>query len=156
MTNRKGYLFYDDETANNRQRICQVGYLLTDFDGNPIGEPVSQLIDPEDEFGWYQTNRVHHISAADVAGAPSFARFCKESGFLGLLSEYVLVAHNALGADCHHIEKSLAAYSIPMPGVECIDTKRLAVGYGLDAGLEALCRNFGIEVGTHHDALSDA
>lgn len=156
MTNRKGYLFYDDETANSRQRICQVGYLLTDFDGNPIDGPVNQLIDPEDEFGWYETKVVHHITAADVEGAPNFARFCEESGFLGLLSDYVLVAHNALGADCHHIEKSLAAYGIAMPEIECIDTKKLAVEHGLDAGLEALCRGFGIEVGNHHDALSDA
>ncbi len=29
----KGYIFWDSETANPQQRICQAAYILTDFEG---------------------------------------------------------------------------------------------------------------------------
>lgn len=30
---KKGYIFWDSETANPQQRICQVAYILTDLEG---------------------------------------------------------------------------------------------------------------------------
>ena len=29
---KKGYIFWDSETANPQQRICQVAYILTDLE----------------------------------------------------------------------------------------------------------------------------
>lgn len=87
-----GYMFYDDETANSAQRICQVSYQLTDLEGNPIGEPVSQLIDPECEFD-RMNMRIHHITSEKVQGMPTIAEFCESSGFIDLLADYTFVAH---------------------------------------------------------------
>ncbi|WP_346697426.1 exonuclease domain-containing protein [Thermophilibacter mediterraneus] len=152
---REGYLFWDDETANPQQRICQVGYCLTDLEGNPVGEPVCQLVDPESEFSPFNV-RVHHIAPGDVAGAPNFARLYEELGLGRLLEGNYLVAHNAKGADVHHIRKSLAAYGMEMPSVELVDTQQVAIGRGLPASLKDLCRELGVELRGHHDALADA
>lgn len=37
---KKGYIFWDSETANPQKRICQVAYILTDLEGNCVGDPV--------------------------------------------------------------------------------------------------------------------
>lgn len=150
----KGYLFYDDETANNQQRICQIGYVLTDFEGNQIGEAVSQLIDPESEFGYFNT-AVHGIRPDDVSDMPTLAEFSEQTGFINLLKDYTFVAHNAYGADLHHIRKSLAAYDIEMPELEVIDTMKLAAHAGLPAKLNDLCDYFDVRL-NHHNAMSDA
>lgn len=152
---REGYLFWDDETANPQQMICQVGYCLTDLEGNPVGEPVCQLVDPESEFSPFNV-RVHHITSSDVAGAPNFARLYEELGLGRLLEDNYLVAHNAKGADVHHLRKSLAAYGMEMPNVELVDTQQFAIGRGLPARLKDLCRELGVELRGHHDALADA
>lgn len=154
---RLGYLFYDGETANRRQRICQIAYFATDFEGNPVGDAVSQLIDPESDFGAVQTG-IHGIGPADVLGMPNLARFCEDADFLDLLDRYLLVAHNALGADRHHIAKSLAAYGIPTPSIVCVDTMRMARLNHLPEALPDLCSHFGIpfDARRHHDALEDA
>ena len=152
---RQGYVFWDDETANPQQRICQVGYCLTDLEGNPVGEPVCQLVDPESEFSPFNV-RVHHITPDAVVGAPNFARFYEERGLDRLLESNCLVAHNAKGADIHHLRKSLAAYGIDMPQIELIDTQEMAVNRGFPARLERLCSTLGIELRGHHNALTDA
>lgn len=152
---RSGYLFWDDETANPQQRICQVGYCLTDLEGNPVDEPVCELVDPESDFSPFNV-RVHHINPDDVAGAPNFARLYEERGIGRLLEDNYLVAHNAKGADIHHIRKSLAVYGIDMPRVELVDTQQVAIDKGLPASLKDLCRELGVTLQGHHDALADA
>ena len=152
---KKGYLFWDDETANPQQRICQAGYCLTDLEGNAVGEPVCQLIDPESAFS-SRNVAVHRITSGDVAGMPTFARFYEERGLGTLLESNYFVAHNAKGADLHHFRKSLAAYGIDMPEIEFVDTMQIAIGKELPAGLEDLCRELGIAFSGHHDALADA
>lgn len=151
----KGYMFFDDETANSKQRICQIGYLLTDFSGNPIGEPVRQLIDPECEFDRMNIS-IHHITSEKVKGAPTIAEFCESSDFLDLLKEYVFVAHNAKQADRHHLYKSLAAYGIHMPVVFIIDTRELSANTLGVGRLTDACAHYGIPFENHHDALADA
>ncbi|MBQ9041791.1 MAG: hypothetical protein IJ111_03160 [Eggerthellaceae bacterium] len=151
----KGYMFYDDETANSAQRICQIGYLLTDLEGNPVGEPVSQLIDPECEFD-RMNMRIHHITGDKVAGMPTIAEFCEVSGFTGLLADYTFVAHNAKQADRHHLYKSLSAYGIEMPEISIVDTREMSANsIGIGRLVDA-CAHFGIPFENRHDALADA
>lgn len=150
-----GYMFYDDETANSAQRICQIGYLLTDLEGNPIGESVSQLIDPECEFD-RMNMRIHHITSEKVEGMPTIAEFCESSGFIDLLADYTFVAHNAKQADRHHLYKSLSAYGIEMPTISIVDTREMsanAIGIGR---LVDACAYYGIPFESRHDALVDA
>lgn len=151
---RKGYLFWDSETANPQQRICQVAYILTDFDGNRIQETVRQAINPESEVCWWSRKDLD-IDWGTLPAMPTFAQFCEEVGLLGLLRDYILVAHNANGADVHHIKKSLAAYGIEMPAVEVVDTMLVAQQHGLPGALRDLCGHYGIALDAHHDALCD-
>lgn len=151
----KGYIFWDSETANPQQRICQVAYILTDSEGNRIGDPVCQVINPESDIAPW--NRSHlHIDWDSLGDMPRFPQFCEEAGLLDILSDYVFVAHNANGADIHHIKKSLAAYGIEMPEIEAVDTMQIAQHYGLPSSLVGLCNRYGTELGEHHDALCDA
>lgn len=151
----KGYLFWDDETANSQQRICQAAYILTDLEGNRIGNPVCELIDPESDFFWANI-KVHGIKADDVAGKQTFAQFVESHKLVDLLDDYIFVAHNANGADIHHIRKSLAAYGIDIPTFEAIDTQQVAQDHGLPGSLAGLCDHYAIDLADHHDALSDA
>lgn len=73
-----------------------------------------------------------------------------------MLRDYILVAHNANGADIHHIKKSLAAYDIEMPEIEVIDTMLVAKQKGLPGALVDLCEHYGVHLDSHHDAMSDA
>ncbi len=151
----KGYMFYDDETANSAQRICQIGYQLTDLEGNLVGEPISQLIDPECEFDRMNIS-IHHITSDKVTGMPTIAEFCETSGFIDLLANYTFVAHNAKQADRHHLYKSLSAYGIEMPEISILDTREMsanAIGIGR---LVDACAHFGIAFEHRHDALADA
>lgn len=151
----KGYIFWDSETANPQLRICQAAYVLTDFEGNRIGEPVCSVINPESEVAPW--NRCHlNIDWSSLGDVPTFPQFCEEVGLFDILSDYVLVAHNANGADIHHIKKSLAVYGIEMPEIEAADTMQVAQRYGLPSSLLGLCEHYGIELGKHHDALCDA
>lgn len=151
----KGYMFFDAETANSAQRICQLAYVLSDFDGNQIGDPVVQLIDPECEFD-ARNVRIHHITGDDVAGMPNIAEFCKSNGFTQLLGEYVFVAHNAKQADRHYLYKSLSAYGVEMPVISLIDTMQVASSCLSIGRLVDVCAHYGIAIEKHHDALSDA
>lgn len=152
--NRKGYLFWDSETANSQQRICQVAYVLTDFDCNRIQETMCQAINPEGEICWWSKKNLN-IEWDSLSAMPTFAQFCEEVGLLDLLRDYILVAHNANGADIHHIKKSLAAYGIEMPAIKVIDTMLVAQRHGLPGALADLCDHFGIALDAHHDALCD-
>ena len=152
---KKGYLFWDSETANRQQRVCQAAYCLTDLEGNPVGEAVVSYIDPESEFSPWNT-RVHGIHPEDVVGKPSFAEFWGSNGLEGLMQDYVLVAHNAKSADLSHIRKSLAAYDMPLPEIEFLDTMQMAIGRGLPGKLVDLCTALGVELRDHHDAAADA
>ncbi len=151
----KGYMFFDAETANSAQRICQLAYVLIDFEGNQIGDPVAQLIDPECEFDTRNV-RVHHITGDDVAEMPNIAEFCEGSDFIQLLEEYIFVAHNAKQADRHYLYKSLSAYGIEMPVISLIDTMQVASSCLSFSRLLDVCAHYGVIIEKHHDALSDA
>lgn len=152
---KKGYIFWDSETANPQQRICQVAYIIADSEGNRVDDPVCQVINPESEIGWW--NRSHlDIDWGSLGDMPTFARFWEDAGLADLLRDYILVAHNANGADIHHIKKSLSAYGIEMPEIEVIDTMLAAKQNGLPGALVDLCEHYGVHLDSHHDAMSDA
>ena len=65
-----GYMFYDDVTANRQQLICELAYVLTDFEGNQVRKPTCVRINPESNFETWNV-RTHHITELDVANAPT-------------------------------------------------------------------------------------
>ena len=153
---KKGYLFWDDETANKEHRICQAAFLITDFNGRLINRPVCSLINPETkEIGpWNRRNL--NIDWDCLPQQQTFDCFWDNHDLTALLNDYVLVAHNANGADIHHIRKSLSLYAIEMPDFKVIDTMLLARQNGLPGALSDLCDRFNIKIDKHHDALADA
>lgn len=150
-----GYMFYDDETANSQQLICELAYVLTDFEGNQIGDPVETKINPESEFSRWNM-MVHHITANDVESAPTMEQFCQQSSFLQDLSNYTFVAHSAKGSDIHHIRKSLGKYGIVMPDIEFVDTRAMAASFLESRSLPIVCSHYGIAFEEQHRALPDA
>lgn len=152
---KKGYIFWDSETANPQQRICQVAYILTDLEGNCLGDPVCRVINPESEIGWWSRSHLE-IDWDSLDDMPTFVRFWEDAGLADLLRDHILVAHNANGADIHHIKKSLAAYDIEMPEIEVIDKMLVAKQKGLPGALVDLCEHYGVHLDSHHDAMSDA
>lgn len=152
---KKGYLIWDSETANRRQRICSAAFILADKEGRPEGEPVFSLIDPKDDFDPWNT-KVNGISEKDVKDAPTFERFYKKNDLKGLLKDRIFVAHNAAGADLYHIKKSLAAADIEMPEVKYLDTMQLSMNAWNVGGLAAACQKAEVPLEDHHDALADA
>lgn len=151
------YLFYDDEIAGNRsQQICQIGYVVTDQAGRILEQPTCQLIQPQCNFE-KQCIKVHGITEQTVWGAPTLGQYCQASQFMWLLSNCILVAHNAKGADLYHIKKSLTKAGIPMPKVRYVDTMEMARSLGFQTlGLDDLCQFFQVPLGTHHNATEDA
>lgn len=120
-----------------------------------MGDPVCRVINPESEIGWW--SRVHlEIDWDSLDDMPTFVRFWEDAGLADLLRDYILVAHNANGADIHHIKKSLAAYDIEMPEIEVVDTMLVAKQKGLPGALVDLCEHYGVHLDSHHDAMSDA
>lgn len=151
---KKGYLFWDSETANSQQRICQVAFILTDLDGNRIQNQMCRTINPESEVCWWSRKNLD-IDWDSLPTMPTFAQFCEEVGLLDLLRDYIFVAHNANGADIHHIKKSMAANGVEMPAIDAVDTMLVAQQHGLPGSLKRLCSHFGITLNAHHDAFCD-
>lgn len=153
----KGYMFYDDEIANSDQRICQISFILTDFNLHQIGFTTSKAINPECEFGWYEA-ALHGISRTKVIGCPTFPEFCASTGFPELLEQYILVAHNAEKADLHHIRKTFDAYQMPLPNITYIDTLVMAKDFIRVQSLADVCHHYEIPFseGPHHDSEYDA
>ena len=150
----KGYMFYDDEIANSEQRICSLAYILCDNNGNILSE-VNQKINPECDFSrWSKRNL--ELAKEDLSAEPTIKEFCEQSDFLAHLSNNILVGHNCSGADLHHIRKSLKAYNIKIPEIECIDTMKYARRLGYNGSLEEACRKLGIQNPKKHDAYCDA
>lgn len=150
------YLFYDDETQGSKHRICQVGAILCDQDLREC-DTISTLVNPECDFDPYVVNNIHHIDADMCADAPIFPDVFRTAIWPALSSDGVLVAHNARGADLHHIAKSLLAYGIKMPPIRVIDTLDMARSLGgVPLKLAALAERYGVPDPSHHDALNDA
>ena len=60
------------------------------------------MINPESEIGWWSRSHLE-IDWDSLDDMPTFVRFWEDAGLADLLRDYILVAHNANGADIHHI-----------------------------------------------------
>lgn len=84
------FVAFDFETANRHNHACSLG--LAVVENNAVVKTMHWLINPEAEFDPFNVS-IHHITADDVADAPTFGELWGE------ISEYIckypLVAHNA-------------------------------------------------------------
>lgn len=146
----------DFETANpKRASACAVG-LVRIRDGRIVDE-MTTLIKPPAGFGEFSDRnvQVHGITPARVASAPPWRQVA------GWITAYagddLLVAHNA-PFEVSVLRQACAAVSLPVPRLDVLCTLALArracdlPSHRLpDVALE-----FGVRLGSHHDALADA
>ena len=145
----------DVETAdNNRSSICQVGVVLYEH-GEQV-ETYETLVDPRVPFGMRQT-RVHGLTAADVAGAPTWPHVAGK--LRQLLDGMVLSAHSMF--DKQAVEAANALAGLPKFNVRWLNTVKVLPRAwpddfnGKPCGLERVSKVWSISF-QHHDALADA
>lgn len=147
--------FFDVETPNQyHDRICQIGMIETDLDGNVIREEEA-LINPETDF-FFMNTKVHGLSKRDVADSPTFPEVW--DSLFGDEPSLNLIAHNAT-YDLNVLSKTLYYYQIEIPRIMYSDTMEMAkaaVPALSKYRLDSVCRELGISLDKHHDALCDA
>jgi DNA polymerase III subunit epsilon len=151
-------IILDTETtgfAVEEHRVLEIGCVEV-LNRLPTGRTFQVYLNPEREIDWTAT-RVHGITAEKVAGAPRFTEVV--STFLEFVGDSPVVAHNA-SFDLAFMNMELTRAGYPPLGNPVVDTLALARQKlpGQRAGLDALCRYYGIDLTarTYHGALLDA
>lgn len=152
--------YFDVEWANNKNKsICQMGVMCEDFQTDePFCPEKNIYVNPQDNFD-DACIKVHGISSAKVADAPTFPQIWQEVA--PCFTNSVIIAHNAAGADLDALTKNLQRYNIDIPELYYIDTLAIAHDFvpqqAIDNySLSSLCAFFGIDVTSEHDAFDDA
>lgn len=150
------FVTIDVETANPRLRsICQIGLVV--YEGHKIVDSWSSLINPHDEFRDFNI-RIHGIQPQTVAHAPSFDEvFYDLQRIVGksIVSSYGAFDRSAFSQAC-------ALHELPELSQDWIDLQQVvrnawptdftASGWSL----RQICKQLGIPLLNHHDALCDA
>ncbi len=146
----------DFETANpKRASACAVG--LVRVRGGRIADEKDTLIQPPAGFAEFSAwnMRVHGITPAMVRSAPPWRQVA------GWIEQYVgddlLVAHNA-PFEISVLRAANTAASRPVPRLSVLCTLELARrACSLRSNrLPDVAAEFGVHLGSHHDALADA
>lgn len=152
-----GYAVLDLETTGfspaGGDRIVEIGIVDLGVGGESEREWTT-LVNPQRAVG---ATRVHHITAHDVADAPTMAELASE--LIELLRGRVVVAHNA-AFDVPFLTAELARVGVPLAParVPQLCTMRLS-SYFLTTRtrrLEDCCQAAGISLVDAHSALGDA
>jgi len=153
-------IIFDTETTGldaREDRIIEIGgiELVNRF---PTGRTFHKYINPQGRQIHPDAQAVHGISAADLAGKPTFPEIAEE--FMAFVDGARLVAHNA-NFDINFINAEFARLGHPpvVPDL-VVDTLALAKRkhpMGPNS-LDALCRRYGIDNShrTKHGALLDS
>lgn len=146
------YTFIDFEIANRqRSSICSVG--ISVFENGSEVDSFYSLVRPELFKIEMQYQKVHGITYADVANAPSFEDVFPQ--IKPFLKTYV-VAHNAeFDMDC--LSTWLFERKMAFPDFKYLCTKKISDMLGDSSNsLDELCSIYGIEICKIHNALCDA
>lgn len=152
--------YFDVEYANVKNRsLCQIGILCEDLENGEALLPEKDLyVNPQDGFDEVCI-RVHGITGSKVKNKPIFSEIWKE--LEPYFTNAIVVGHNVAGADLHALVRNLRRYNLAIPEFYYVCTLELARTYMPaftvpNRGLSALCKHFGIERGTAHQAIDDA
>lgn len=152
------YTVFDVETANERRdSICAIG--IVRYENNRIVYEKEILMNPETEFSYFNI-KVHGITEADVANAPTFPEIWDE--IKGYFDQTILVAHSAKSMDLCALYRTLERYGLPKVHNDYICTLELAkvIFKGDEAvssyRLDVLAKLYDIRLLNHHNALDDA
>lgn len=144
------FVAIDVETASrNLATVCGIGMVRV-IDG-VIAQRFYTLVNPvRDEHIEKEPNfRIHGIALAEAEKAPSFDKiFPLVKDFIGSLK---IVSHNE-STDINALKAMMDYY-----GLHGIDTDNVECTYRLSGkSLVDCCKDYGIKLGTHHNALHDA
>jgi DNA polymerase-3 subunit epsilon len=146
----------DFETANHhRGSPCAVG--LAKVRGDVIVDETTWLMQPPLEHGWFEpyNTGIHGISAARVAGQPTFERRLPD--ILSFIGTDIVCAHNARFDGAVLAAASVAVGAEPPPvrylctltaARRCLELPSYRLPFVADA--------LGVELGDHHEPGSDA
>lgn len=150
------FICLDVETANaSLSSICQIGAVI--YENRRLVDQWSTMVNPNQEFRNINI-RIHGIRASDVATAPDLATMLGElQCFTGssIISSYGAFDRSA-------VSQASMASGLQPPANQWIDLQRVvrnawpleftANGWKLSH----MCKQLGISLENHHDALSDA
>lgn len=150
-------IFFDIETANDQDDICQIGAIVTSQ--GKIVDVIEQLVKPFGDFNKpkYHQN-LHGISPEMVKNSPNF-RQVWEKCFNFLDISYTFVTHGA-DSDINNVFNNLLAYHLTVNPIQATCTWKLAKHYmiGLIDSFtrESICEYYSLPMVCNHNALSDA
>ncbi len=152
--------YFDVEFANSKNKsICQIGIMTENYwDGEPYYPELNIYIDPEDGFDDFCI-KIHGITKDKIKGAPAFPVVWKE--IEKYFTNAVVIGHNVAGADLDALVKTLKRYNLDISELYYVCTLELArehvPAYMIsDYGMSSLCRYFGVDIDSEHDAFDDA
>jgi len=146
----------DFETATGyRNSACAVG--IVTIEQGIITDEYYTLIQPPNNYYWWQNVRIHGITARDTKYAPLFEDVYPD--IKRILEGKTVVAHNE-SFDRSVLAKTMQHYYLDYSELNLSDrwecTWRIYKDKGFSpANLHACCTRLGIPL-THHEALSDA
>lgn len=137
----------DFETAQGyRWSICQVG--LVRVENGIITKQLDILVQPPDNYYWYNFTKIHGISAKDTRQSPTFNQVWHL--IKPFIKDQNVIAHNGFSFDFPVLSKTLEYYNMPTPEYNKFCTYKI-----YKSNLANLCQLHNIPL-NHHDALSDA
>ncbi len=148
----------DTETCNGPDGDHIISIAVTRIEEGKVCGTWSTLIDP----GVPITNSfIHHLTDADVVGAPRFEEIVGDLERELVGGNLVLAAHHArFDVGKLHLEYGRLASGRKLPDLSVLDTMTLPDFLGHDTGgsrkLTALLASFGLTNPKPHDAASDA
>lgn len=150
------FVAVDFETANRAHAsVCAVGAVRV-RDGSVVDE-FQSLVRPPDGFGAFEEGnvRVHGITAADVADAPTWDAVYRD--LRRFMRDDVMVGHNA-PFDTAVLLNACGAHDIDWPQLDVLCTLRLSrATLTLPSySLPWVAAHLGIAEFDHHDPLADA
>ena len=137
-------------------RIVEIGAVEL-LNHLPTGRFYHQYINPERDMP-AEAFAVHGLSAERLAREPVFAAVAE--AFLAFIGDAPLIIHNA-AFDMKFLNAEVSALGLPpLPAERAVDTLAIARRRfpGSPAGLDALCRRFGVDNSARekHGALLDS
>ena len=144
----------DVETANHNQAtICQIG-VVSVMNGRIRGE-WSMLVDPQDEFIWWFTKRIHGISSKHISNAPILPEVW--DNLRSIVEGGVLISHSSF--DRTALDKAADRYYLSKLSVNWRDSADIARNAWPSMPGKHSLKNLAAQLGIqfrHHDALEDA
>ncbi len=142
------FVALDVETATSKGGVCQLG--LVEIKAGQIVKERSYLISPPRNEYEIKNIRIHGITPEATASCFHLPAFWEE--IKDIIDNKVIVGHN-ISFDINALDKDCYTY-----GLEPLDYSRDECTCALHnrAKLVDVCDHYGIDLGVHHDALSDA